>query len=204
MSGEPGANVLGFAAEYEEPGSEEKPPPRHARRRVYIRRIMALLSTGLVVSVGLCTYLWIELDAERADRASMAATNEASASTLDDTRQRLAETQDSLSAADDKLASSQAAVSKLERQLDKAKKNVAELESDLDTAKSDLAGSRSELEDLKANIRQSIDLLQSCTFATRQVAAVLSGGRFDREALAHEAWQAAQLCASASDSIPSP
>lgn len=202
MSVEPGADVLGFAAEYDEP-DEQKPLPRHARPRAYVRRIIALLTTGLLLAVGLSTYLWLKLDSERDGRALMVATNEAFESSLDSTRQRLAETQESLTAANDKLTSNESNVTKLQQQLDSTEKEVADLKKELKAAESDANTSQAEFNDLEAAIQHSIELLNSCASGTAQVAASLEGGRYDREAVAQQARQAAGLCAAATASLAS-
>jgi chromosome segregation ATPase len=201
MSVEPG-EVLGFPAEYE-PEPEEKPPPRHARPRAHLRRMIALLSAALLLSVGLSAYLWLRLDDERSGQASMVATNNAFETSLERTQQRLTETQQALSDANDKVASSETGLAKLQRQLEAAQKRAADLKKDVRTATSDLDESRAAADDFEATIQGSIDLLNSCTNATAQVAASLEAGRYDREALAQQARQAAGLCSAAADALAS-
>lgn len=202
MSADSDTELLGFSAEVDSDESDQKPPPRHAKRRSLVRVVIVALVASLLLVAALSIYLMLELDSERRGNDAVQLARSNVEANLDAAQERLAESEEALATANEKLAASEDESAKLQDQLTKANKEIANLEEDIASAKDARDAARAEADAIRADVQESIGALDTCVAMTRQVVAAIDDSRrFDHPDVERLAAQAVIVCESASSAV---
>lgn len=199
MSIDPGTEAPGFGVEYGEPEPASKQLPRHARRRDRTRVVIAVLSGGLVVAVGWGVFLLVQLDATRDDHATVSAARAELAAALEASREREAELEGAVAAADEQLSLAVDDLSALQRQLTDTEGDTAAVQERLEATEEVLGELRRNAESLASAVFGSVDPVDACERAADLLAEQVDEVR--RGALGQLARQAADACAAAAEAV---
>lgn len=201
MSIESETEVLGFRAEYDEPGPTPKPGRRHARRRLYLRTVPTMLGASLVLTVGVCVFLWFQLNAERSAYTAVSSDRADLEIRLDDAQSQLAELSEKFETSRQQVTDSEAELNDLQQRIDEADAEAAEAEERLESSAAALDDARRQAEALSSAVLGGADRLDECVRAADRVAD--NTVRMGRGALAQQAGATVELCESAAEFVRS-
>lgn len=199
MSTDPDTELLGFGAQYLHPEPEQKPIPRHARRRDRSRVVIAVLGGALVVAVGWGVFLLLQLDAARDENAAASSEQAELATALEASQEREAALEAAVAVADEQLSTAVDDLSAAQRELAETEEGAATVGERLETTEAALGELRRNAEALASAVFGSVDPVDTCERAADRLADQVDEAR--RGALRQLAQQAADACTAAAEAV---